>query len=105
MANKIILTAGCFLLLYLPANAQTRLPSQMNIDNQRPATMTDMVISDADGKAIGKLGKPLAAGKKSSIKLGKSRGCEVNVQATFDDEGEVNDTLNLCKEKVLRFKE
>jgi hypothetical protein len=87
------------------AVAQSRLPAQINIDNQRPAVLTDLVITDAEGKSIGKMARPLAAGKKSVLKLARTKGCEMNVQATFDDEGEVNETLDLCKEKVLRFKD
>jgi hypothetical protein len=85
------------------AKAQARLPAQMNIDNQRPAAMTDLAITDAEGKVIGKLTRPLAAGKKSVVKLAKAKGCEFNVQARFDDEGEVDATVNLCREKRLRF--
>jgi hypothetical protein len=85
------------------AKAQPRLPAQVSIDNQRPATMTELAITDAEGKVIGKLTRPLAAGKKSVVKLAKAKGCEFNVQARFDDEGEVDATVNLCREKRLRF--
>jgi hypothetical protein len=94
-----------FLVLAMPASAQTRLPAQLSIDNQRAATLTDLSIADADGKVIARISRGIAAGKKSVIKLGKAKGCEFAVQARFDDEGEVDETLNLCKEKVLRFRE
>jgi hypothetical protein len=103
--KTLLLTTGLTLMLSISAQAQTRLPAQINLDNQRAANLTDLVISDPDGKAIGKISKPLAAGKKSVLKLAKTKGCEMSVQATFDDEGEINETLNLCKEKVLRFKD
>ncbi len=87
------------------AKAQARLPAQMNIDNQRPAAMTELSITDAEGKVIGKIARPLAAGKKSVVKLAKAKGCEFAVQARFDDEGEVEATVNLCREKQLRFRD
>jgi hypothetical protein len=106
MPSKILLIAfGLILILPTITQAQTRLPAQINIDNQRPAALTALVITDAEGKNIGKISRTLAAGKKSILKLTKTKGCEMNVQATFDDEGEINETLDLCKEKILRFKD
>jgi uncharacterized iron-regulated protein len=105
MTKKLILSAAVFLLTATASQAQTRLPAQVNLDNQRAATMTELLVSDSEGKVIARLGRPLAAGKKSALKLGKAKGCEMVVQAKFDDEGEVEETLNLCKEKVLRFRE
>jgi hypothetical protein len=87
------------------ALAQSRLPAQISIDNQRPANLTELVISDAEGNAVARLARPLAPGKKSALKLGKAKGCEMNVQARFEDDSEVDETLDLCKEKVLRFRE
>ena len=87
------------------AFAQSRLPAQISIDNQRPANLTELVISDAEGNAVARLVRPLAPGKKSALKLGKGKGCEMNVQARFEDDSEVDETLDLCKEKVLRFRE
>ncbi len=92
-------------LLSGTSQAQTRLPAQINVDNQRAATLTELVVADGEGKIIARLARPLAAGKKSVLKLGKAKGCAMTIQARFDDEGEVDETLNLCKEKVLRFKE
>ncbi len=105
MTRNLILSAATFLLVATAAQAQTRLPAQVGIDNQRAATMTELLVSDSEGKVIARLGRPLAAGKKSALKLGKAKGCDMVVQAKFDDEGEVEETLNLCKEKVLRFRE
>jgi hypothetical protein len=105
MTRTLALAATAFLLATTASKAQTRLPAQVSIDNQRAANMTELLVSDSEGKVIARLGRPLAAGKKSVIKLGKAKGCEMVVQAKFDDEGEVEETLNLCKEKVLRFRE
>jgi hypothetical protein len=85
------------------AGAQTRLPTQINLDNQRTATLTELTLTDAEGKAVGRITKPLSAGKKSVLKLSRGKGCDVTVSARFDDEGVVEETLDLCSEKVLRF--
>jgi hypothetical protein len=103
--TQLLIAFGFLVTLPSLSHAQTRLPTQINIDNQRPAALTALVITDAEGKNIGKISRPLAAGKKSILKLAKTKGCEMNVQATFDDDGEINETLDLCKEKVLRFKD
>jgi hypothetical protein len=104
-STQLLIAFGLALTLPTLVQAQTRLPAQINIDNQRPAALTALVITDGEGKNIGRISRPLAAGKKSMLKLTKTKGCEMNVQATFDDEGEINETLDLCKEKVLRFKD
>ncbi len=105
MIRAITFATAAILLPAASAVAQTRLPAQINVDNQRAATLTELVVADGEGKVIARLARPLAAGKKSVLKFGKAKGCEMTVQARFDDEGEVDETLNLCKEKVLRFRE
>ncbi len=102
---KTFAFAAATLIVASTAQAQSRLPAQINVDNQRAATLTELVVADGEGKVIARLARPLAAGKKSVLKFGKSKGCEMTVQARFDDEGVVDETLNLCKEKVLRFRE
>jgi hypothetical protein len=97
--------ASLLLLAAAPAFAQARPPAQIGIENRRAATLTELAITDAEGNVIARLARPVAAGKKSAVKLGKAKGCDMIVQAKFDDEGEVEETLNLCKEKVLRFRE
>jgi hypothetical protein len=97
--------AAVFMLAASAASAQTRLPAQMSVENERGANLTELVISDAEGKAIARLAKPLAAGKKATVKLAKSKSCEMTIAARFDDEGEVDEVVNLCREKRLRFKE
>lgn len=82
-----------------------RLPAGMALENLRPANLTALEIADADGKVIGRLTKPLAAGKKATLKLTRGKGCDMSVRAQFDDEGEVDETVNLCREKVLRFRD
>jgi hypothetical protein len=83
--------------------AAQRLPAQMPIENLRQANLTELSLVDADGKVIARLARPLAAGKKATLRLQRGKGCEIAVRASFDDEGEVEETVNLCREKRLRF--
>jgi hypothetical protein len=77
----------------------------MRLENLRTANLVSLEILDSEGKVIGSLQRPLAAGKKGSVRLSRGQGCDMTVQARFDDEGEVDETVNLCREKVLRFRE
>jgi hypothetical protein len=67
------------------------------------AAQTSLEILDVEGKVIARLQRPLASGRKGALRLQRASGCDFTVQARFDDEGEVDETLNLCREKVLRF--
>jgi hypothetical protein len=105
---KSVFTASLVLgsmMLIAPATAQTRLPAQIALENQRAANLTSLEILDGEGKVIARLQRPLAAGRKGSLRLGRTQGCDMTVQARFDDESEVDETLNLCREKVLRFRD
>lgn len=104
---KTVFSAAAILLASaaMPALAQSRPPAQVNLDNQRAALLTSLTVADSEGKVVGQLARPLAAGKKGMLKLTRAKGCEMTVQARFDDEGEVDETVNLCREKVLRFTE
>jgi hypothetical protein len=90
-----------------PAEAQRaqRLPAQMPIENLRAANVTEFAIVDQEGKVIGRLARPLAAGKKASVRLQRGANCELTVRATFDDEAEIDETVNLCREKVIRLRD
>ena len=100
--------AGAALFVALaaaPALAQSRPPAQINLDNQRAALLTALTVSDSEGKVVGQLSRPLAGGKKGVLRLTRGKGCEMSVSARFDDEAEIDETVNLCREKVLRFTE
>jgi len=99
------LAAALFLLGAAPALAQSRPPAQINLDNKRSATLTALTVADAEGNVVGQLARPLAAGRKGVLRITRAKGCELTVQARFEDEGEVDETVNLCREKVLRFTE
>jgi hypothetical protein len=100
------LTAACALaLVSVSAAAQTRLPGELRVENLRPANLVSLEILDGEGKVVARLARPIAGGKKAQIRLQRANGCDMTVQAKFDDEGEVDETLNLCRDKVLRFRE
>jgi hypothetical protein len=105
MKMTLAATAILVALAAAPALAQSRPPAQVNLDNQRAALLTALTVSDSEGKVVGQLSRPLAAGKKGVLRLTRAKGCEMSIQARFDDEGEVDETVNLCREKVLRFTE
>jgi hypothetical protein len=97
--------AAALLAFAATAMAQTRLPAEIRVENLRTANMTSLEVLDAEGKVVGRLARPLPAGKKLALRLQRGQGCDMTVQARFDDDGEVDETLNLCREKVLRFRE
>jgi hypothetical protein len=105
MTRSFYGTAAFFLAGLSTVSAQSRPPAQINVENRRAAMLTEVVIADAEGNAVARLNRPLAAGQKTVLRMTKAKGCDFTVQAKFDDEGEVDETLNLCREKVLRFTE
>jgi hypothetical protein len=105
MHRPLILAAGALALAAGSAFAQSRPPGQVAVENRRAANLTSLEVMDGEGKVIGRLQRPLAAGKKSALRLQRAQGCDMTVQARFDDDGEVDETVNLCREKVLRFRD
>jgi hypothetical protein len=102
--TTMMLIAGV-LIAPQAASAQTRLPAQINLENLRAANLVSLEVLDGEGKVVARLARPLPSGKKAALRLGRATGCDMTVQARFDDEGEVDETLNLCREKVLRFRD
>jgi len=95
-------------LLIVPAGAAParKAPAQVTLVNGRSATLTGLELTLADGKSVAKLGKPLAGGKKTVLKLGKGATCTLGLAASFEDDAEpVADTVDICKDKSLRFTE
>jgi hypothetical protein len=102
---RTTIAAAALILLASSASAQTRMPGEMRLENLRAANLVSLEILDGEGRTIGRLQRPLAAGMKGSVRLQRGQGCDMTVQARFDDDGEVDETVNLCREKVLRFRE
>lgn len=103
--GKLVLLAVAAMLLPVAAEAQQRrptVPGQVTVENRRAATMTDLVLSSEDGITLARLAKPLAPGKKTVLKIGKTKGCVVGVAARFEDEGELDGPTDVCKDRVIR---
>jgi hypothetical protein len=95
------------MLAALPAAAQQpRPPAQIKITNMRAAPLTTFEIATIgeQPRLVAKLAKPLAPGKSAEIKLNKPVGCSYFVLARFDDAAESDsDSMDLCKERVIRL--
>lgn len=95
--------------LCAPAVAQQRKasakpPASVSVTNARTATLAGLVLSNAEGKAVARLTKPLAPGKKATLAIAKGATCVLEMAATFDDEAEnANAQIDICKDKSLRF--
>jgi hypothetical protein len=98
--------AACAILAPMAAEAQRQqVRGQINVINQRAAVLTELIIAEPDGKVIAQLPRPLAAGRTVPLRLQRSTTCGLQVQAKFDDEGEVDETVDLCRERQLRFRD
>ncbi len=77
-------------------------PSSVTVINATANTVTGVVITAGDKTA--KLSKPLAPKARATVRLPKVKGCTVSVAATFEGGGKSDaDTLDICKEKSIRF--
>ena len=78
--------------------------TEIVLTNARQANVTGVSVTNAEGKAVAALKKPLAPGKKISLKLAKNAGCTVSVNASFSDDAEFDQTdVDLCADKNVRF--
>ena len=93
----------------LPAAAQrAKPPAQITITNMRAAPLTVFEIATAGDqpRLVGKIAKPLAPGKSIAVKLNKPVGCSYFVLARFGDDVESDaDSMDLCKDRVIRLTE
>lgn len=93
----------------LPAAAQgAKPPAQITIKNMRavPLTMFEIATGGDQPRLVGKIAKPLAPGKSIAVKLNKPAGCSYFVLARFGDDVESDaDSMDLCKDKVIRLTE
>ena len=75
----------------------------VTVTNASTHTATNIVITGEDEKTA-TISKPLAPKAKTVVKLPKLKGCTVAVQATFENEGQVDvGEFDVCKEKTIRF--
>ena len=84
------------------AKAKTKAPAAIEISNKRTVALAAFQIAAAgeDGKVIGKLAKPLAAGAKTRIKLTGGKGCEYVARWQFEDAGDEG-PVDLCHDAKI----
>ena len=68
-------------------------------------TVPATTVSIGAGTKTVSISKPLAPKAKTTLKLPKMTGCMVQVAASFADESEVEQEIDVCKEKTVRFTE
>lgn len=92
-----------------PAAAQgTRPHSQITVTNMRAAPLNSFEIATTgeQSRLVAKLAKPLAPGKSVALKLNKPQGCSYFVLAKFADDAESDsESMDLCKDRVIRLTE
>jgi len=101
--------AAALALTALPSAAQSGKPhAQVTITNQRNVPLNSFEIATAgeQSRLVAKLAKPLAPGKSVALKLNKPQGCTYFVLAKFGDDSESDsDSMDLCRDRVIRLTE
>ena len=91
------------LALAAPAAAAPRAnkaPSAIEIHNKRAVALTAFELAGRDGKAVAKIGKPIAGGKKAMIRLVRARGCDFIARWRFEDAGD-EAHVDLCHDPKI----
>jgi hypothetical protein len=103
---RAVFTGLAIFALATPAVAapkkQARPPASIEIHNQRKVALTSFALSTPgeDGKAIGALAKPLAAGAKARIQLKNAKGCAYVAKWEFEDAGDEGQ-VDLCHDPKI----
>lgn len=78
--------------------------SELVLVNARSAAVTGLALTNAAGKNLAVLKKPLEPGKKISFKLPAKSGCLFTIDASFADESPFDASeVDLCIDKTVRF--
>jgi hypothetical protein len=85
------------------AQGKPKPATALVVANARAVPATTVSV-EAGSKTVS-LSKPLAPNGKATLKLPKMTGCMVSVSASFADESVVEQEVDVCKEKTLRFTE
>jgi hypothetical protein len=85
------------------AQAKPKPATALVVANARAVPATTVSV-EAGSKTVS-LSKPLPPNGKTTLKLPKMTGCTVSVTASFADESVVEQEVDVCKEKTLRFTE
>lgn len=90
------------------ARAKVKAPpknaTQAIISNAQASALTGMHITNAAGKVMASLKKPVDPGKKITLKLPAKAGCLFTINAAFADGSEFDPAeVDLCVDKNVRF--
>ncbi len=106
-AMRALLTGLAILALATSAAAAPRAkakkpPATLEISNQRAVALSGLEILSAGEKpkTVTKLGKPLAAGAKTRLKLTGAKGCDYIARWNFEDAGDEGQ-VNLCNDPKI----
>lgn len=80
--------------------------TEVVITNARAAAVNGLALTNASGQSVGGISQPIAPGGKVRVRLQKNAGCELSVEASFDDEvvsGPTN--IDACADKNINFKD
>jgi hypothetical protein len=91
-----------------PRAARRRTPpknaAEVVFVNGRQGVLVEAAVTNAAGKAVARLKRPLEPGKRAAFKLPAKAGCVFAVSAAFSDEANFDQgEVNLCADKVVRF--
>lgn len=82
-----------------PKNASSAI-----VSNARTVALTGLTLTSAGGKNVATLKKPLAPGKKQSFKIAGKAGCLFSVNASFEDDAELEQSeVDLCLDSNIRL--
>ena len=98
--------AGWFLAAGVAVAAPATHPkpaAAVAVTNARAVPAT--AVSIGAGTKTVSISKPLAPNATATLKLPKMTGCRVTVAASFADESVVEEQIDVCKERTVRFME
>ena len=101
---RAVFTGLAILALASPAaaapKAKKKVPGAIEVSNKRAITLSSFELAGADGKPVAKLAKPLAAGKKTSLRLVRAKGCDYVARWQFEDAGD-QAQVDLCNDPKI----
>lgn len=86
----------------------TKPQANITVTNARTTMLTTFEIASTgdNPKLVAKIAKPLAPGQSVKLALKGAKGCDYYVLARFDDDSEAAaESMDLCREKVVRLTE
>ena len=101
---RAVFTGLAIVALASPAvaapKAKKNAPATIEVSNKRAVALSAFELSGADGKSVGKLAKPLPAGKKASVRLVRAKGCDYVARWQFEDAGD-EAQVDLCNDPKI----